>query len=57
MGIHRNESVAKILSLIGLVQGLGTGFNKIEEDYYIGDEIHKPFITCDDNFFTFAISL
>ena len=52
---HRNKIIADILMVLGLVQGLGTGFGKIADDYAAQDEDHKPFIDSDANSFTITL--
>lgn len=52
---HRNSLIANILSLIGTIQGLRTGFDKIENDYLSQNEEHKPFITSTNDYFTLVL--
>lgn len=52
---HRNKLIASILNLVGMIQGLGTGFDKIENDYSLADANHKPYINSDDESFTLVL--
>lgn len=52
---HRNPLIADILALVGMIQGLGTGFDKISEDYRLMDEAHQPYVSCDDSSFTLTL--
>ena len=52
---HRNRVIADILMVLGLVQGLGTGFGKIADDYASADEGHRPFIDSDSDSFTITL--
>lgn len=52
---HRNKIIADTLMVLGLVQGLGTGFDKIAADYSYADENHKPYIDSDSNSFTITL--
>ena len=52
---HRNRIIADTLMILGLVQGLGTGFGKIADDYAYADDEHKPFIDSDANSFTITL--
>lgn len=52
---HRNKLIASILNLVGMIQGLGTGFDKIENDYSLADINHKPYINSDDESFTLVL--
>ena len=52
---HRNRIIADTLMVLGLVQGLGTGFGKIADDYAHANEEHKPFIDSDANSFTITL--
>ena len=52
---HRNPIIADTLMILGLVQGLGTCFSKIEEDYAYCDELHKPFAESDSTSFTLTL--
>lgn len=52
---HRNALIADILSLVGVIQGIGTGFDKIVGDYVSQDDEHKPFVTCTSDYFTLVL--
>lgn len=52
---HRNSLIADILTLLGITQGIGTGFDKIEHDYENADERHRPFVNSDDYSFTLVL--
>ena len=52
---HRNKLIADILSLVGTIQGIGTGFDIIEKDYSSADLSHKPYVTCDDDYFKLVL--
>lgn len=53
--LHRNALIAEILALVGDIQGLGTGLDKIAEDYASADEAHKPFIASDSSRFVLTL--
>lgn len=52
---HRNSLLSNILSLVGVIQGLGTGFDKIEQDYLAADNEHKPFVSSTSESFTLVL--
>lgn len=52
---HRNKVIADMLMLLGLVQGLGTGFGKIVDDYHGADDLHRPFVDSDENGFVLTL--
>lgn len=52
---HRNSLIAGILALLGITQGIGTGFDKIAYDYKDADELHRPFVNSDDFSFTLVL--
>lgn len=52
---HRNRVIADTLMVLGLVQGLGTGFGKISDDYAAADDSHMPFIDSDASSFTITL--
>lgn len=52
---HRNPMISSILALLGYIQGLGTGFDKIKADYAPYDDNHQPYISCDNSSFTLTL--
>ncbi len=52
---HRNALIANMLSLLGITQGIGTGFDKIENDYKNADDSHRPFVNSDGFSFTLVL--
>ena len=55
MPVHRNEVVCSVLELCRLIQGLGSGFDIIENDYLAQDDAHKPTIESDNSSFTLTL--
>ncbi|MFA6624426.1 MAG: ATP-binding protein [Bacilli bacterium] len=52
---HRNEVICNALSLLGLIQGLGTGFDKIADDYRMADEAHQPYVESSPSSFSLTL--
>lgn len=52
---RRNEIICSILEICKLLEGKGTGFDKIEEDYRAFDEKYRPYISCDPHSFTLTL--
>ena len=52
---RRNEVICHVFELVHMMEAKGTGFDKISESYAMGDENQKPFITCNDEFFTLTL--
>jgi predicted HTH transcriptional regulator len=52
---RRNEVICRVFELVHMMEAKGTGFDKIAESYELSDENHKPFVTCNDDFFTLTL--
>ncbi len=52
---HRNRLLADVLSLLGVTQGIGTGFDRIAKDYDGSDDAHQPFVNSTDESFTLVL--
>ena len=52
---RRNEIICSMLELCKLLEGKGTGFDKIEEDYAVFEDRYRPFVSCDAHAFTLTL--
>ncbi len=52
---RRNEVIARTLEAIHYVENKGSGFDLIEEEYFTADKNHKPYISCDSNYFSLTL--
>lgn len=52
---RRNELICRILETLKLMESKGSGFDKIEEDYYGYSDSFKPYISCDSESFTLVL--
>ena len=52
---RRNELICKILESLHMMEAKGTGFDKIVEDYRQAKESQKPFVSCNDDYFTLTL--
>lgn len=52
---RRNELICRIFESLHMMEAKGTEFDKIAEDYAPAKESQKPFITCNDDFFTLTL--
>ena len=52
---RRNELICKIFESLHRMEAKGTGFDKISEDYQSAKESQKPFISCNDDYFTLTL--
>ena len=52
---RRNELICKIFESLHMMEAKGTGFDKISEDYSKAKESQKPFISCNDDYFTLTL--
>ncbi len=52
---RRNELICKIFESLHMMEAKGTGFDKIAEDYMGAKETQKPFISCNDDYFTLTL--
>ncbi len=52
---RRNELICKIFESLHMMEAKGTGFDKIAEEYKGVEESQKPFISCNDDYFTLTL--
>lgn len=52
---RRNELICRIFESLHMMEAKGTGFDKITEDYLKAKESQKPFISCNDDYFTLTL--
>ena len=52
---RRNELICRMLESLKLMESKGSGFDKIEEDYYGYSDAFKPYISADSNSFTLVL--
>ena len=52
---HRNAFIVRVLTLVGLTQAEGTGFDKISELYLPYDEPYKPFLDSNEESTTLVL--
>ena len=52
---RRNEVICAMLEMCRYMEEKGSGFDKIEDDYSMADESHKPFVSSDASSFTLTL--
>lgn len=52
---RRNEVICRVFELVHMMEAKGTGLDKISQSYALSDENHRPFISCNDDFFTLTL--
>ncbi len=52
---RRNEVIARTLEAIHYAENKGSGFDLIEEEYHSVNDVHKPFISSDQNAFSLTL--
>lgn len=52
---RRNDVICKVFEMLHMMEAKGTGFDKIVQSYEMAEESKKPFVTCNDDFFTLTL--